>query len=81
MNITPATKPFTVSGMAGITGAATPGTSFADVFGNAVNEVESITAERQIGGHGPAGRRTRAMSIPWRWLPRERSFRWNYFSR
>jgi flagellar hook-basal body complex protein FliE len=41
MNITLGTKPFTVSGLSGITGAATPGTSFADVFGNAVSQVES----------------------------------------
>jgi flagellar hook-basal body complex protein FliE len=41
MNITPATTPFTVSGLNGITGAGTPGVSFADVFGSAVNQVES----------------------------------------
>jgi flagellar hook-basal body complex protein FliE len=41
MNITPAATPFAVSGLNGITGAGTPGTSFADVFGNAVNQVES----------------------------------------
>jgi flagellar hook-basal body complex protein FliE len=41
MNITPATTPFTVSGLSGITGAAAPGTSFADVFGSAVSQVES----------------------------------------
>jgi flagellar hook-basal body complex protein FliE len=41
MNITPATTPFTVSGLNGITGAGTSGTSFADVFGSAVNQVES----------------------------------------
>ena len=41
MNIAPATKPFTVSGLSGITGAGTPGISFADVFGSAVNQVET----------------------------------------
>jgi flagellar hook-basal body complex protein FliE len=41
MNITPVTKPFAVSGLAGITGAGMPGVSFADVFGSAVKEVES----------------------------------------
>jgi flagellar hook-basal body complex protein FliE len=41
MTITPLTKPFTVSGLNGITGAGTPGTSFADVFGSAVSQVES----------------------------------------
>jgi flagellar hook-basal body complex protein FliE len=41
MNITPVTKPFTVSGLNGITGTGAPGGSFADVFGSAVNEVES----------------------------------------
>jgi flagellar hook-basal body complex protein FliE len=41
MNISPVTKPFAVSSLAGITGAGTPGVSFADVFGNAVNQVES----------------------------------------
>ena len=41
MNITLGTKPFTVSGLNGITGAGTPGVSFADVFGSAVNEVEA----------------------------------------
>ena len=41
MNITPATKPFTVSGLSGITGSATPGMSFGDVFGSVVNQVES----------------------------------------
>ena len=41
MNISPVTKPFAVSSLAGIAGAGTPGVSFADVFGNAVNEVET----------------------------------------
>jgi len=41
MNITPVTTPFAVSALPGVTGAATPGISFADVFGNAVNQVES----------------------------------------
>jgi flagellar hook-basal body complex protein FliE len=41
MNITLGTKPFTVSGLNGITGAGTPGISFADAFGSAVNQVES----------------------------------------
>ena len=41
MDITLGTKPFTVSGLNGITGAGTPGVSFADAFGSAVNQVES----------------------------------------
>lgn len=41
MNIAPATNPFTVSALSGITGTATPGVSFADVFSSAVNQVES----------------------------------------
>ncbi len=41
MNITPATKPFTVSGLSGATGTGTPGASFADVFGSAISQVES----------------------------------------
>jgi flagellar hook-basal body complex protein FliE len=41
MNITPITKAFTVSGLNGITSSGTPGVSFADVFGGAVNQVES----------------------------------------
>src|SRR5580658_11183396 len=41
MNISLATKPLTVSGLSGITSAGTPGTSFAEVFGSAVNQVES----------------------------------------
>jgi flagellar hook-basal body complex protein FliE len=41
MNITLGTKPFTVSGLSGITSAGTPGVSFADVFGSAVKEVET----------------------------------------
>jgi flagellar hook-basal body complex protein FliE len=41
MNIIPTTKSFAVSGLSGITGSGTPGISFADVFGNAVNQVES----------------------------------------
>jgi len=41
MNITPVTTPFAVSALTGVTGGATPGVSFADVFGNAVNQVES----------------------------------------
>jgi flagellar hook-basal body complex protein FliE len=40
MNISPVTKPFAVSELSGVTGAGTPGVSFADVFGNAVNQVE-----------------------------------------
>jgi flagellar hook-basal body complex protein FliE len=41
MNITPAANPFTVSALSGLTGAGTPGVSFADVFSNAINQVES----------------------------------------
>jgi flagellar hook-basal body complex protein FliE len=41
MNITPVTKPFAVSTLTGVTGTGTPGISFADVFGNAVNQVEA----------------------------------------
>jgi len=41
MNITPVTTPFAVSALTWVTGGATPGVSFADVFGNAVNQVES----------------------------------------
>src|ERR1700722_13053689 len=41
MNITLGTKPFSVSALSGVTGAAAPGVSFADVFGSAVNQVES----------------------------------------
>jgi flagellar hook-basal body complex protein FliE len=41
MNITPVTQPFAVSALTGITGSSAPGISFADVFGNAVNQVEN----------------------------------------
>lgn len=41
MNITSVATPFAASNLNGVTGAATPGMSFADVLGNAVNEVES----------------------------------------
>jgi len=41
MNITLGATPFTVSALPGITGSGTQGVSFADVFSNAVNQVES----------------------------------------
>jgi flagellar hook-basal body complex protein FliE len=47
MNITLGTTPFTASALTGITGAGTPGVSFADVFGNAVNQVESVQQTAQ----------------------------------
>jgi flagellar hook-basal body complex protein FliE len=47
MNVTLGTTPFTVSALPGITGAGTPGASFADVFSNAVNQVESAQQTAQ----------------------------------
>lgn len=41
MNIAPVAKPFTASGLSGVTGSGTPGVSFADVFGSAINQVET----------------------------------------
>ncbi len=41
MNITLGTTPFTVSALHGTTASGTSGTSFADVFKSAVNQVES----------------------------------------
>ena len=47
MNITLGTTPFTVSALPGITGAGTAGVSFANVFSNAVNQVESAQQTAQ----------------------------------
>ncbi len=59
MNITLGTAPLTVSGLQGITGSATSGLSFADVFKSAVNQVEgaqqtasSAAADLLAGGKG-----------------------------
>ena len=41
MNITLGATPFAVSTLTGLTTAGAPGASFADVFSNAVNQVES----------------------------------------
>ncbi|HEX4134886.1 MAG TPA: flagellar hook-basal body complex protein FliE [Bryobacteraceae bacterium] len=40
MNLTPVIKPFIVSGSNGISGPATSGTGFSDIFNSAVNQVE-----------------------------------------
>lgn len=41
MNITPLSNPFTVSSLHGLTASGGSGASFADVFGSAVNQVET----------------------------------------
>jgi flagellar hook-basal body complex protein FliE len=59
MNITLGTTPLAVSGLQGITGSGASGTSFADVFKSAVNQVEgaqqsasSAATELLAGGKG-----------------------------
>ena len=47
MNVTLGTTPFTVSALPGITGTGTPGVSFADVFGTAINQVETAQQTAQ----------------------------------